>query len=309
MCLIIHKPKEQVIDEALLRDAATFNRDGWGIMYCIDGEVRTVKGTEVNELVRECAKLDEKQEAFVHLRMRTHGTISEDNIHPFQIGKTGVYMMHNGTIQITRKDNNESDSAAFARMLAPLIRKNHNLLFEPALRTLIRSYIGNSRLAFLLPDGRSTLIGNGDWAEWKGCPVSNKYAWSLHRKGVTYSYSTSHYGRKWNAGGNTTSPSYTNYNPVPPHASSTSNTLLQLPPGSNTQTVEDTAPDWVRTDTSDDSYELLQADTTSVEDTDIQQYTLEELMGMDYATVEWLGYQDPAILVKAIWEAAIENSV
>lgn len=181
MCLIIHKPESKLIPAALLTDAYTRNSDGWGIMFVDNGEVQAIKGFSLDELIRHVELIQGGRQIFVHLRMRTDGAVNIQNCHPFQVGSSGVYMMHNGIIDIETYGG-KSDTAVFVDMITPILESNRDLVFDTGFTSLVHEYIGHSRVVFLHPNGKYNIITDSAWVEWEGLSLSNRYAWSLHRK-------------------------------------------------------------------------------------------------------------------------------
>ena len=177
MCLIIHKPVNAVVSAEVIIDAYDYNRDGWGLMYAIAGKIEVIKGLNIIDLLEALDTLT-KYEVFIHLRYRTHGTISYENLHPFQISKN-IWLMHNGILSQLPTDKTKSDTALFAQMLMPMLVHNPDLLDDVGFCSLLSYYCKGSRLVFLRSNGQYTIINKQDGINWCGLWMSNTYAWTL----------------------------------------------------------------------------------------------------------------------------------
>jgi len=177
MCLIVQKPLSASIPIVLLQDAFIKNSDGWGIMYAESGKIFTSKGFSLDDLIDNVAELQAQRQIFVHLRMRTHGNISYENLHPFQVTED-ICLMHNGIIDISTSKQ-ESDTSAFVRMIRPMIEVNPHLIFDQGWLNLVSTFIGTSRVVFLHSSGKYSIVGRDKGIQWQGLWCSNTYAWSL----------------------------------------------------------------------------------------------------------------------------------
>lgn len=177
MCLIVHKPESVLIPEELLIDAYRYNSDGFGIMFHHKNNVTVEKGFELQHLIDLCDLYNDR-ELYVHLRMATHGDVTYENCHPFQVTKN-IWMMHNGVVDIERKHKSHSDTKAFINFLNPILTKHPNLLFDKFFQKMLANSIGDSRLVFLTNQGKSVFINQSKGIEWNDLWCSNTYAWSL----------------------------------------------------------------------------------------------------------------------------------
>ena len=177
MCLIIHKPKGQEIPQWVIESAQEYNPDGVGIMA--EGDSRkflSIKPEVVRDTVNgfdDCA---------VHFRMATHGRVDKANVHPFKM-RGGAYLMHNGILHAYAPKKGckakKSDSALFVQHFCnPMILKNGSIP-----KKALEAEIGSNAIAIMNKDGSIHRYGKG-WNEYKGCFMSNEYAWD-----APYSYS------------------------------------------------------------------------------------------------------------------------
>src|ERR1035437_3523403 len=113
MCLIIHKKAEQRLSAHELSHVWDRNSDGWGILYLRDGKPVAEKGMALAGLITAYEGASDV-EMFLHFRFATHGTKSEENLHPFEV-LPGLWMLHNGIINIAQNvDKARSDTWHFA---------------------------------------------------------------------------------------------------------------------------------------------------------------------------------------------------
>ncbi len=177
MCLIIHKPQNSTVKKALLENAYQYNSDGWGVMFSSEGNINSLKGFGLQPLIKTVKGLQDK-EIFIHLRMRTHGSVDLENCHPFQVTE-GMLMMHNGVINNVPDHRTKSDSAIFAEMIKEMISKNPDIIFDQGWQSLVENFINGSVLVFLNQQGYFTILNHDNGIEWEGLWLSNKYAWDL----------------------------------------------------------------------------------------------------------------------------------
>lgn len=131
MCIIAHKPKDVPITEAFLKDITERNSHGFGMGVYSRGKktssVSVGKTMSAQELIAQALKW-QNHELIIHCRIKTHGDISKDNCHPFEVSP-GVYLMHNGTVQHPDSANKSmSDTAIFAEtLIKPILADKPNV--------------------------------------------------------------------------------------------------------------------------------------------------------------------------------------
>lgn len=192
MCLLLsRKGGSPELNEAWLKDFFTKNDDGFGFMYALDGKLHVDKSLgKVGEFVDKWRQLEALGHDFVcHLRMRTHGDISLENCHPYQVldGSHGIemWMAHNGVLSNgNSSDTTKSDTWHFIKdylrpLLDPAVGGNPDLIYTPQFKAILGSAIGGSnKLIFLDNLGRLSTINKPSGREWNGMWLSNTYAWS-----------------------------------------------------------------------------------------------------------------------------------
>ncbi len=123
MCIILVGQVSE-IRKVGLEEAWACNPDGGGIAYPDNrGKVKTIKGLMTLKALREAlSTVSRSTKIALHLRLATHGSVSQDNTHPFPIGKSGSVLMHNGVLTAFGKSGTKgvSDSADFARVLGEI---------------------------------------------------------------------------------------------------------------------------------------------------------------------------------------------
>lgn len=146
MCLIIAKSAEARISDEILKEAATRNKDGFGIAIATGTEILIEKGLHGVEALTLLAKKYEDKPCLIHFRLATNGNINQYNCHPFRINDDWV-MAHNGIFTIAHGPN-ESDTAAFARWMRETIRPNE-FPNSIRLRNLFADVLNSSKLTFM----------------------------------------------------------------------------------------------------------------------------------------------------------------
>ena len=176
MCVIIYVPKGACIGRKKLKQCWEANPHGAGMMYPVDGNLIIKKGLMTFESVmEEYIQIRGKVDVVLHFRIATHGTISPENTHPFEV-LPGLGVAHNGIIEGIPREENESDTAAFAKLLKGL---PDGWLETPGIMALV-DIIANhgNKLAFMRADGFLHFIGAG--VKEHGCWFSNDH-WKPRR--------------------------------------------------------------------------------------------------------------------------------
>jgi len=136
MCLIIRTEQNNPISKPLLDHMQKRNGDGWGMMWLRNNHIRTFKSSTAEGLWEKYQELKEF-EPIIHLRWKTHGEIDHENTHPHYCGH-GIYLMHNGIVSTTIRDQAKSDTWHLAMdYLAPLFRQAinpHKMIRHPEFR-------------------------------------------------------------------------------------------------------------------------------------------------------------------------------
>lgn len=171
MCWIA-KGKADAIPVKYIKTAYRIkNKDGFGIMWHEDGQVKSLRTFSYREF-REQMKALGDTEIVIHLRYATKGSLTLDNLHPFEVNDDMV--MHNGTIFSLSASSTcgDSDSKIFADLLAKC-KYSSIADIEPLLSHVITDKV--NRIVYLDTTGKITIfnenLGITEGSNW----YSNDY--------------------------------------------------------------------------------------------------------------------------------------
>ena len=173
MCLIIYNSNGSKVPEHHIRTAHENNPHGFGIMWAQNGEVKTHRALLDADEIVDIMNDMEGIPYVVHFRYRTRGPISKDMAHPFKVLSKkndghDLFMMHNGTFMFLKADEEESDSAKFAKHLRGALRVyGSDSLFDKAQLSRMANRVGAvNKLVFLRGDGKIALVNkNAGWQD------------------------------------------------------------------------------------------------------------------------------------------------
>lgn len=176
MCLIVYKQGEDASfsNNNFKRAINNGNEDGFGIMYVEDGRVKVEKSLGKPEEQLSLYKTLKGKDTFaLHLRLKTHGEVDEENIHPFCIlnkddgDPIDLFMMHNGVIRCDSPDKAYCDSYNFAKYyLKPMLKADPYLIDNKYWQEMVVDYIGvTNKLLFMNSEGETWII-NEDKGEY-----------------------------------------------------------------------------------------------------------------------------------------------
>lgn len=164
----------------LIEDVYASNSDGLGAMYVTaKGQIKVIKvlPKSAEDAKAVIAALpNDNRELALHWRMRTHGHINVDQVHPYRINDAS-WLMHNGILATGNKaDETKSDTWHFAKDY--LAHMPPDALHSEGVLNMLADYIGNNRFAILSVDGRLSVVNREQGIEHDGVWYSNTYAWS-----------------------------------------------------------------------------------------------------------------------------------
>lgn len=191
MCVIFVVPTGNSLTEEQLIDAFSANPDGMGFT---DGrKVWKFLPKNQSDVLTAMSILKPDRPWIVHFRMRTHGPITLENVHPFAVPgpknafgiRRTMFFAHNGVFPDWSygAQGDESDTRAWLREQQPTLlrafKKVQSVRVPP-----------NNRLAFFDCDGHVVTAGEG-WSKIHGTEIlqSNTY-W--RRRSTTYKNTWSH---------------------------------------------------------------------------------------------------------------------
>lgn len=208
MCIAILKPEGLSVTKETLRNCFQNNSDGAGFAIARRGKLIVRKGYFTFDKFWRAYRAETAKDnpvALIHFRIATHGTVNEDNCHPFKVSNDLAFI-HNGIINIsTKSDETKSDTQHFNMgVLQPVYeRMGKDMFMLPAMKYLLGTSVDGSKLVFLNRRGEHSIINESDGVWVEGVWFSN----TSYKKRV---YTTSRYYRTndnygYNEGGQTSS--------------------------------------------------------------------------------------------------------
>jgi hypothetical protein len=188
-----------------------YNADGIGIAYVDRDKHKVIVHKTLPASAKEAYKFWRKHaprdvEYALHWRMRTHGAIDIDRVHPYHVGG-GLYLMHNGILSCVPNDpaGVKSDTQIYAEEFAAGLG---TIVFNPTVQKLIGAQIGASnRFIFLHPDHGMAIVNEATGVtteRFPGCWFSNTYAWTPGLWGVDNTWQRGYAPKKARARKDTT---------------------------------------------------------------------------------------------------------
>lgn len=177
MCLLIHKPAHVAIPPQLLDSAMEYNPHGFGIMtFGADRRLmvrrRSIsRRTELHRLYAEFST----QECVIHLRYGTSGNVDCVNTHPIRITQD-IYMAHNGTVNMSRREQERSDTWHLVHdYLRPILRRRPELLHDRFFHELMLTWCGpHNKFVFMdAASGKTVIVNRVRGFEVDGLWLSN----------------------------------------------------------------------------------------------------------------------------------------
>jgi len=180
MCIAILNTPNVTFSKDLIRNCWESNSDGAGLIYTDTNNkvlhtFKEVKSLKIfyNKYI-DVRRRFPKSNIVLHFRISTSGGVNETNTHPFITNKNLAFV-HNGIIsELNGIDAKRSDTNLFNENV--LKHLGNNFLTNPAILTLIKKFIGHSKLVFLDSDNNYTIVneqlGKRD-NKYEGCWFSN----------------------------------------------------------------------------------------------------------------------------------------
>jgi glutamine amidotransferase len=154
MCVIVHQPRNAHLSKKRAKRLWKVNEDGGGFAFIDNsGTIQVEKSLDFKTFWNqfEAARSEfPKRDYMLHMRIATHGTISLENVHPFQVNEH-TWMAHNGVIRaVPDYEDGRSDTRVFVDEVIPQLPDNW--LDSPYMVSMVKSWIGWSKLMFLTTD-------------------------------------------------------------------------------------------------------------------------------------------------------------
>lgn len=172
MCVAIYRPAGKPFDKEILRRSFQGNNHAFGFAYAKDNGIMLYRDPDpksfhsIWEVLERAANGDAADcPMLVHFRWATHGAKNLANTHPIITHHGQNAVIHNGVINSTPTNNNDtrSDTALFCEQL--LNNLPAQLHEHPEVHRYIERLVGSSKLAILHATGAITLI-NPTYGQW-----------------------------------------------------------------------------------------------------------------------------------------------
>lgn len=174
----------QVLDTHAALEVSMYarNPDGLGIMWHTDDGLVAVhkampkSSTEASDIIRATMPTDSRLVA-VHYRQRTSGAIDESQCHPYLV-HDGIYLMHNGVLDIDEPKPMMSDTWHFIRKY--LRNMPSDIINNDSVRSMMGDLIGSgNRFVIATPGGNMHIINEATGYYHHDVWFSNHYAWDV----------------------------------------------------------------------------------------------------------------------------------
>lgn len=190
MCLIIECNQHIPLTKTLITEFYRRNDDGFGIMWVENEELKVEKFAAGSlDLLWDKYQAAKQFDPLIHLRQKTHGLVDHTNTHPYPVGNTGIYLMHNGILSGgNSSDTSKSDTWHFIdKVIEPILswaNDPSDAIRSHKFRVLIERIIGSSNRIAMGDKHGYVLFNKEAWTTISepttnavGLRVSNSYAW------------------------------------------------------------------------------------------------------------------------------------
>jgi predicted glutamine amidotransferase len=140
-------PRRQDIETACAN-----NPDGFGFAIRIDDNIITSRGLNADKVIDKFFTIKEAypdSDAMFHARLATHGTINNENCHPFRVqGDKRLVLAHNGILPMEVPiKGNRSDTRIFADDILPAM--GIEILDNYSNRLALEDWLGNNKIVIM----------------------------------------------------------------------------------------------------------------------------------------------------------------
>jgi hypothetical protein len=181
MCVIVHQPVGKSLSKDVASKLWNTNPDGGGFSYIDDnGNLATYKTMTFGDFwgkFEHARSTFPRRDFLLHMRIATHGSVSIENVHPFQVDEHTM-MAHNGIIHgvtpfLDNKVDDRSDTKYFVEEVLP--RLPETWLDDPFLSSMVSEWIDWSKLLFITtnPKLEYSVYRLGKFEEYEGLYLSN----------------------------------------------------------------------------------------------------------------------------------------
>lgn len=178
MCVLIIKKSGSRLPKKEILDACMYgNHQGFGFAT----QNRVFKTLDYKAFLRALKSIRVKDNAIIHFRLASVGSVNESNAHPFTYNN--LAFAHNGTLPIAPIKGKTDSETAFLKYIVPVV-ENFGFNSEFVDDT-VNSIIGSSKFALL-----DRVTGNlsywGNFTEIDGNLYSNTY-WQYYERYSVFS--------------------------------------------------------------------------------------------------------------------------
>ena len=178
MCVIMEVRKGLTFPYANLENAVLNNPHGVGVVFNINGEIEVERHLTEKPDPDFIAKLLEKHsgsDKIIHLRNRTRGDVSKENLHPFPVlndKHNNIYLMHNGTFHDFKPVDQQSDTKAFVdQFVVPFLSKLKREkgvvdINDDVVRMVMQKFMGGAHNKILLCNKNQSPAFLGSWSKF-----------------------------------------------------------------------------------------------------------------------------------------------
>jgi len=152
VCLLCFSPAGTVPNRADIETACANNPDGFGFAIRINDTILTSRGLDATKVIDKFFALKTaypNSEALFHARLATHGTINNENCHPFRVqGDKRLVLAHNGILPMSiPADGSRSDTRIFADDILPAM--GIGVLDSYSGRLALEDWLGTNKIVIL----------------------------------------------------------------------------------------------------------------------------------------------------------------
>lgn len=152
MCLLCFSPAGTIPRRDDIETACANNPDGFGFAIRINDNILTSRGLDRNKIIDKFFAIKTaypNSEAMFHARLATHGTITNENCHPFRVqGDKRLVLAHNGVLPMSVPSKGDrSDTRIFADDILPAM--GIQILDDYSDRLALESWLGNNKIVLL----------------------------------------------------------------------------------------------------------------------------------------------------------------
>lgn len=162
MCIIAIKPAGiKRPTNKQFENMCTANPNGFGYMTWSKEEGLIVKKTMSKKTYMKWVKnIPDEQAVVYHMRIATHGSVNENNCHPFLSDDHNWAFAHNGVLGIKNEGDMTDSETFFKRLAIPLLKVGFKPRDNGDFDAMVDAIIGSSKFVFMDKNGKLYSYGN-----------------------------------------------------------------------------------------------------------------------------------------------------